>query len=148
MVEISFVKRFLYCLDNYYIWPLVFYWKVHFIAMFNLSPITTIRMIMAMNDVTMQNMFLLTNNILAHKRCVKAKAWFLIELFFFFLSTHGTLTLVNLYTYVELNKDTIVECSCDKSRWQWWHVNYCWHGMNIFVWRYILTCHQNSSNNI
>jgi len=84
MVEISFVKRFLYCLDNYYIWPLVFYWKVHFIAMFNLSPITTIRMIMAMNDVTMQNMFLLTNNILAHKRCVEAKAWFLIELFFFF----------------------------------------------------------------
>jgi hypothetical protein len=29
---------------------------------------------------------------------------------FLFTSTHGARTLVDLYTYVELNKDTIVEC--------------------------------------
>jgi hypothetical protein len=113
MVEIFFVKIILYFIDNYYIWPLVFCWQVHITTMFNLSPITTTKMTMTMNDVAVQNMLLLTNNILPHKTCLKPKAWFLIKLpIIFFGSTHGTPTLVDFYTYVELNKYTIFECPC------------------------------------
>jgi hypothetical protein len=35
----------------------------------------------------------------------------------FFASTHGAPTLVDFYIYVELNKDTIVECPFGKSTW-------------------------------
>jgi hypothetical protein len=31
----------------------------------------------------------------------------------FFVSTNGTPTLVDFYTYVELNEDTIVKCPCE-----------------------------------
>jgi hypothetical protein len=44
-----------------------------FIAMFNLSPITTTKMTMATYDVAMQNMLLLTYNILPHKTCLKLR---------------------------------------------------------------------------
>jgi hypothetical protein len=37
---------------------------------------------------------------------------------YFFASTHGTPTLVDFYTYVELNKDTIIKCPFGKSMWQ------------------------------
>jgi hypothetical protein len=37
---------------------------------------------------------------------------------FFVASTHIAPTLVDFYTYFELNKDTIVECPCGKSTWQ------------------------------
>jgi hypothetical protein len=35
----------------------------------------------------------------------------------FLASTHGEPTLVDFYTYVELYKDVIIECPCDKSMW-------------------------------
>jgi hypothetical protein len=56
--------------------------------------------------------------------------------------------LVDFYTYVELNKDTMVECPHGKSMWQWWCVNYCQRGRNILLLQYILTCHQNLFENI
>jgi hypothetical protein len=57
-------------------------------------------------------MLLLTNNILPHKICLKPRGRILYKGVkdFFFASTHGTPSLVDLYTYVKLNKDTIVEC--------------------------------------
>ncbi len=74
MVETSFVKIFLYCIDNYYIWPPVFCGQIHVTTMFNLSPIT-----MATNDVVVQNTLLLIDNIVPHKTCLKPRAWFLIK---------------------------------------------------------------------
>ncbi len=35
----------------------------------------------------------------------------------FFASTHGGPTLVDFYTFVKLNKYTIVKCPRDKSMW-------------------------------
>ncbi len=70
---------------------------------------------MAMNDVVVQNILLLTDNILPHKTCMKPRD----RIFnkgaknIFSSSTHGTPTLVDLYTYVDLNQDTIVECPCE-----------------------------------
>jgi hypothetical protein len=69
-------------------------------------------MAMTTNDVVVQNMFLLIDNILSHKTCMKPRDRILnkgAENIFSF-STHGAPTLVDFYTYVELNKDTIVEC--------------------------------------
>jgi len=42
-------------------------------TMFNLCPITMPRVTTTMNDVAMQNMLLLTNNILPHKTCLKLR---------------------------------------------------------------------------
>jgi hypothetical protein len=44
----------------------MFSWQVHVPAMFNSSPIT-----MTTNDVAMQNMLMLTYNILPRKTCMK-----------------------------------------------------------------------------
>jgi len=44
---------------------------------------------------------------------------------FFLALTHGAPTLVNIYTYVELNKYVIVECPCGKSMWQIHVANPC-----------------------
>jgi hypothetical protein len=83
--------------------------------MFNLSPITTARMATTTNDMAVQNMFFLINNILPHNTCLKPRG----RIFnkgaknLFFASTHGAPTLVDFYTYVELNKNTIVECPCE-----------------------------------
>jgi hypothetical protein len=41
-----------------------------------------------------------------------------VSISFIFVSTHGTPTLEDFFTYVELSKDTIVECPCGKSMWQ------------------------------
>jgi hypothetical protein len=54
-------------------------------------------------------MFLLTNNILSHKTCLKPKGGILDK----GAKTHGSPTLVDFHTYVELNKDTIVESPCE-----------------------------------
>jgi hypothetical protein len=69
------------------------------------------RMTTATSDVVVQNMLLLTDNILPHKTCLKPRGMTLdkggkkkIA------STHGAPTLVDFYTYVELNKNTIIEC--------------------------------------
>ncbi len=70
-IEIYFVRRFLYCINNYYIFLPMFCWQVHVIAMFNLCPITVARMTIATNDVVLQNMFMLTNNIMPCKTCLK-----------------------------------------------------------------------------
>ncbi len=79
--------------------------------MFNLFPIIMARMTTATNDVVVQNMLLLTDNILPHKTCLKPRGMILdkggqkkIA------STHGASTLVDFYIYVELNKNTIIEC--------------------------------------
>jgi hypothetical protein len=74
-------------------------------------------MTMTINDMVVQNMLLLIDNILPHKTCLKPKARFLIKFpfLFIFVSTHGTPTLEDFSTYVELSKDTIVECPCGKS---------------------------------
>ncbi len=78
--------------------------------MFNLFPIITARMTTATNDVVVQNMLLLTNNILRHKTCLKPRGMILdkggpkkIA------STHGAPTLEDFYTYVELKKNIILE---------------------------------------
>jgi hypothetical protein len=57
-------------------------------------------------------MFLLTNNILPYKTCLRPRGRILYKgaKNILFTSTHGTPTLVDFYTYVELNKDTIIEC--------------------------------------
>ncbi len=64
------------------------------------------------NDVAVQNMLLLTDNILPHKTCLKLGGMILNKgaNFYFFASTHGTPTLVDLYIYVELDKNTIIVC--------------------------------------
>ncbi len=71
-----------------------------------------VMMIMAINDVTMCNTLLLTNNILPHKTRLKLKGMILKKgaKNVFFASTHGAPTLVNFYADVELNKDIIVGC--------------------------------------
>ncbi len=82
--------------------------------MFKLFPITTTMKTMATNDVAVQNMFLLTNNILPHKTCLKLGSKILDKSAkLFFASTHGAPTLVDFFTYLELNKDIIVECPCE-----------------------------------
>jgi hypothetical protein len=114
MVEISFIRRFLYYIDDYYIWPLVFCWQVHVRAMFKLSPITTTRRTMTTNEAPVQNMLLLTYNILPHKTCLKLGSRILNKgAKMFFASTHGAWTLVDFYTYLELNKDTFAKCQCE-----------------------------------
>jgi hypothetical protein len=82
------------------------------------------KMTMAMNDVAVQNMFMLTNNILPHRTCLKPRGKILNKgaKNFFFASTHGAPTLVDFCTYVELNKDIIAKCPCGKSAW---HVMTC-----------------------
>jgi hypothetical protein len=86
--------------------------------MFNLFFITTARMTIAMNDMVVQNMLLLTYNILPHKTCLKlggmihnkgAKKKI--------ASTHGAPTLIDFYTHVKLNKDITIECPCES-----WHI--------------------------
>ncbi len=88
--------------------------QVHVTTMFNLSPITMARMTTTMNDVAMQNMFLLTNNILPHtlvkkwgfynsdRTCMKPWGKILNKgaKNFFFVSIHGAPTLVDFCTYV------------------------------------------------
>jgi len=53
MVEISFVKRFLYYIDNYYIWPHVFCLQIHVTIMFHLFPITMVRMTMVVTTLSL-----------------------------------------------------------------------------------------------
>jgi hypothetical protein len=145
MIEISLVRRFLFCINNYYMWPPIFCWQVHVTIMFNLSPITTPRKTMAMNDVVVHNMLLLTNNILPHKTCLKPRAWFLIKVPRFFFGFNTWCTNLGRFLYI---------CWIEQrhyyrmSMWQWWHVSYYWHGRDILFSRYILTCHQNMSRNI
>jgi hypothetical protein len=56
-------------------------------------------------------MLLLTDNILPHKTCLKLRGKsFSKGANFFFASTHGAPTLVVFYIYVQLNKNTIIEC--------------------------------------
>jgi hypothetical protein len=73
-------------------------------------------MITAINDVAVCNTLLLTNNILPHKTHLKLKGMILNKgaKNVYFASTHVAPTLVNFYTYVELNKDTVVGCPCGK----------------------------------
>jgi hypothetical protein len=65
--------------------------------------------------MAMHNMLLLIDNILPHKTCLKPRG----RIFNkgakknSFASTHGTPSLVDFYTYVELNKNTIVKCPCE-----------------------------------
>jgi len=80
--------------------------------MFNLSPIIITKMTMPTNDMAVQNMIMLTNNILPHKTCLKSRGMILNKGAKKISSTHGALTLVDFYTYVELNKNIIVECPC------------------------------------
>jgi hypothetical protein len=74
----------------------------------------------AMNDMVVQNMFLLIDNILQHETCLKLGGKILNKgtKKLFFASTHGAPTLVDLCIYVELNKDIVVECPRGKSTWQ------------------------------
>jgi hypothetical protein len=57
-------------------------------------------------------MFLPIDNILPHKTCMKLGGKILnkVDKNVFFISTLGAPTLVDLYIYVKLNKNTIVEC--------------------------------------
>ncbi len=70
---------------------------------------------MTTNDAAMQNMLLLTNTIMPHKTRSKLGGRILYKGIknIFFVSTNGTPTLVDFYTYVELNEDTIVKCPCE-----------------------------------
>ncbi len=60
-------------------------------------------------------MLLLTNMIMPHKTCLKLRGRILYKGVknIFFVSTNSTPTLVDFYTYFELNKNTIVECPCE-----------------------------------
>ncbi len=90
IVEIFLFIRFLYCIDNYYIWPHVFCWKIHVIVMFNFSPIIMAKMTTTTNDVAMQNMFLLIDNIVPHRTYLKPRGMILNESanFYLFLLQH------------------------------------------------------------
>ncbi len=90
IVEIFLFIRFLYCIDNYYIWPHVFCWQIHVIVMFNFSPIIMAKMTTTTNDVAMQNMFLLIDNIVPHRTYLKPRGMILNESanFYLFLLQH------------------------------------------------------------
>jgi len=53
MVEISFVKKNLYYIDNYFIWPLVFCLQIHVTIMFHMFPITMAKMIMVITTLSL-----------------------------------------------------------------------------------------------
>jgi hypothetical protein len=66
-------------------------------------------MTIATNDVAVQNMFLLIDNILPHKTCMKLGGKILNkdDTNVFLISTHGAPTLVDFYIYVKLNKNIL-----------------------------------------
>ncbi len=82
--------------------------------MFNLSPIIMAKMTTTTIDVVVQNMLLLTYNIMTQRTCLKPRGMILNKSakLLFFASTYGAPTLVDICIYVELNKDTIVGCPC------------------------------------
>jgi len=84
--------------------------------MFNLFPITMVRMTTTMNDVAMQNMFLLINIILTCRTCMKLGGKILnkgAKLFFFYFNTWGT----NLGRFLYLCLIEQRHC-CRVSMWQ------------------------------